>query len=109
MSLFKIRLRSFSVSSCENSLCRPEVRSFDPLIPSQRKGGGGGRTGIFSGQGLCDLSVYEFFQIVCSVTPFLDQVFRCFFSMDNLRDYSEDDPVSSSSLGRSVAKLPSSS
>ena len=86
------------------------MRSFDPLIPSQRKGGGG--TGIFSGQGLCDLSVYEFFQIslsLCSVTPFLDQVFRCFFSMDNLRGYGEDEPSSSSGLGRSVAKLPSSS
>ena len=29
--------------------------------------------------------------------------------MDNLRDYGEDDPASSSGLGRSVAKLPSSS
>ena len=28
--------------------------------------------------------------------------------MDNLRDYGEDDPASSSGLGRSVAKLPSS-
>ena len=29
--------------------------------------------------------------------------------MDNLRDYGEDDPASSSGLGRSMAKLPSSS
>ena len=90
------------------------MRSFDPLKPSQRKrgGGGGGGTGIFSGQGLCDLSVYEFFQFflsTCYVTLFLDQVFRCFFSMDNLRDYGQDDQASSSGLGRSVAKLPSSS
>ena len=104
MSLFWFHLRSFSVSAFENSLCRPKVRSFDPLIPSQR--------GIFSGRGLCDLPVYEFFQIflsICSVTPFLDQVFRCFFSMDNLRDYGGDDTASSSGLGRSMAKLPSSS
>ena len=31
------------------------------------------------------------------------------FSMDNLRDYGEDNPASSSGLGHSVAKLPSSS
>ena len=73
----------------------------------------GGGTGIFSGQVFkCDLSVYRVLQIslfICDVSPFLDQVFRCFFSMDNLRDYGEDEPASSSSLGRSVAKLPSSS
>ena len=54
----------------------------------------------------------KFFQIslfLCSVSPFLDQVFRCFFSMDNLRGYGEDEQRSSSSLGRSVEKLPSSS
>ena len=70
-------------------------------------------TGIFSGQVFkCDLSVYRVLQIslfICDVSPFLDQVFRCFFSMDNLRGYGEDEPASSSSLGRSVAKLPSSS
>ena len=73
------------------------------LIPSQR---GGGR-GIFSVQDLCDLS--RILLSICSVTPFLDQVFRCFFSMDNLRVYGEDDAVSSSGLGRASTKLPSSS
>ena len=78
------------------------------LIPSQRRGG----RGIFSVQDLCDLSVYEISRIllsICSVTPFLDQVFSCFFSMDNLRVYGEDDAVSSSGLGRSSTKLPPSS
>ena len=80
------------------------------LNPFPKEGRGGG--GIFSDQDLCDLSVYEISRIflsICSVTPFLDQVFRCFFCMDNLRDYGEDDAVSSSGLGRSLAKLPSSS
>ena len=49
------------------------------------------------------------FLSICSVTPFLDQVFRHFFSMDNLRDYGEDNTVSSAGLGQSLAKLPSSS
>ena len=55
------------------------------------------------------LRISRIFLSICSVTPFLDQVFRCFSSMDNLRDYGEDDAVSSSGLGRSLVKLPSSS
>ena len=86
-------------------------RKWGPLLLNPFPKAGGGR-GIFSVQDLCDLSVYEISRIllsICSVTPFLDQVFRCFFSMDNLRVYGEDDAVSSSGLGRSSTKLPSSS
>ena len=55
------------------------------------------------------LRIFQNFLIHLFRNPFLDQVFRCFFSMDNLRDYGKDDAVSSSGLGRSLAKLPSSS
>ena len=105
MSSFLIHLRRSSVSNFAMSTGSEVLCS---LIPSQRRGG----RGIFSDQDLCDLSGYKISRIflsICSVTPFLDQVFRCFFSMDNLRDYDEDDAVSSSGLGRSLAKLPSSS
>ena len=100
MSSFLIHLRRFSISNFEISLCRPEVRSFAPF--SLPKGGGGGGGGGGAGDSRIFLSI-------CSVTPFLDQVFRRFFRMDNLRDYGEDDAVSSSGFGRSLAKLPSSS
>ena len=97
------------------------MRSFDLIVPFTKRagwwwcggGGGGGehrnrfRSGIWY-----DLSVYRVLQIslfICDVSPFLDQVFRCLFSMDNLRGFGEDEPSSSYSLGRSGAKLPSSS
>ena len=60
---------------------------------------------------MCDLSVYRILQIslfICTVSPYLDQVFRCVFSMDNLRGYGEDEPSSSAGLGPSAAQLPSS-
>ena len=41
--------------------------------------------------------------------PFSNQVFRRFFSMDNLRGYSEDDISSSACLGPSSKELPSPS
>ena len=51
------------------------------LIPYQMRWGGG--WGIFSYQDLYDLSVHEISRnllSICSITPFLDQVFRGFFS-----------------------------
>ena len=80
------------------------------LLRSFPKGKGG--RGIFSCLDLCDLSVYEFSRIflyICSVAPCLNQVFRNFFSMDNLKDYGEDATASSTSLGQSLERLPSSS
>ena len=90
-------------------------RKWGPLIfyfPSQRRGGGGWGQESFPVKYLMWPSVYRVLQIslfIYDVSPFLDQVFRCFFSMDNLRGYGEDETMPSSSLGRSAAKLPSSS
>ena len=41
--------------------------------------------------------------------PVLRPDFRCFFTMDNLRGYGEDEPLSTSCLGPSSQELPSSS
>ena len=54
--------------------------------------GGGGR-GFFSGQGNVPFQFYEFsriYLVTCSVTPYLNQVFRRCFSMENLRAYVDD-------------------
>ena len=47
--------------------------------------------------------------LICDVSPFSNQVFRRFFSMDNLRGYGEDETSSSSCLGPSSKELPSPS
>ena len=63
-----------------------------PLFFLLEKGGGGGR-GFFSGQGNVPFQFYEFSRIYlvpCSVTPYLNQVFRRCFSMENLRAYVDD-------------------
>ena len=91
-----------------------------PLIlclSSQRRGGGGGGGGgaeesfpvrflnvTFQFTELLQISL-----LICDVSPFLDQVFRCFFSMNNLRGYGEDETSSSSCLGPSSKELPSPS
>ena len=75
------------------------------------KGGGGGR-GISSAHDYVIYTLYEFSKIslfVSSVAPFLNQVFRRCFSMDNLRAYAEDDSASSTSTGQLAKSLPPSS
>ena len=62
-----------------------------PLFFLLEKGGGG--RGFFSGQGNVPFQFYEFsriYLIPCSVTPYLNQVFRRCFSMENLRAYVDD-------------------
>ena len=62
-----------------------------PLFFLLEKGGGG--RGFFSGQGNVPFQFYEFSRIYlvpCSVTPYLNQVFRRCFSMENLRAYVDD-------------------
>ena len=112
MSFFIFHLRSSSVSSYEISLCRPEVRSFDPLIPSQSQMKGGGHGNLFQSSLMWPFSLQNFpdFFIPLFRIPVLRAGFPLLlFSMDNLRGYGEDEQASSSSSGRSVAKLPSSS
>ena len=46
---------------------------------------------------------------VCYVAPYLNQVFRRCFSMDNLRAYAEDDSASSPSTGQLAKRPPLSS
>ena len=102
MEFLRFRLRKFALST------RSEVLwSFNPFP----KEGWGGHGNLFRSRFTWPFSIriFPIFLSICSVTPFLDQVFLCFFSMDNLKDYGEDDPASSSGLGRSMVKLPSSS
>ena len=57
-------------------------------------------------------TLYKFYRIslfVCAVTPYLNQVFRRCFSMDNLRAYAEDDSTSSPGTGKSTKRIPPSS
>ena len=56
-------------------------------------------------------TLYEFSRIylfVCSVTLYLNQVFRHCFSMDNLRASTEDDSASSPSMGQLAKRTPPS-
>ena len=50
-------------------------------------------------------SLPSFYRFLCSYVTYP----RCFFSMDNLRGYGEDEPSSSSRLGPSSQELPASS
>ena len=87
-----------------------EFRSFVPSFFSLWKKGGGG--GIFSVQDYVIYTLYEFSGIslfVCYVAPYLNQVFRRCFSMDNLRAYAEDDSASSPSTGQLAKRPPPSS
>ena len=102
MSSCSLQLRRFSVCDFENSFVDRIKGSL--LLCSFPKGKGGE---IFSILDLCDLSVN--FLFICSVAPCLNQVFRHFFSMDNLKDYGEDATASSTGLGQSLERLPSSS
>ena len=85
-----------------NSIIRVN-RNLGPLFlhsfPIGKRRGGGGR-GIFSVQDYVIYTLYEFSGIslfVCLVAPYLNQVFRRCFSMDNLKAYAEDDTASSTS------------
>ena len=73
-------------------MCLNNIWSFVSLYFSFWKKGGGGR-GFFSGQGNVPFQFYKFSRIYlvpCSVTPYLNQVFRRCFSMENLRAYVDD-------------------
>ena len=76
-------------------------------------GGGGGSRGIFPVRFInVTFQIIELLQIsllICDISPFSNQVLRRFFSMDNLRGYSEDDTSSSACLGPSCKELPSPS
>ena len=92
-------------------------RKWGPLIlclSSQRRGGGEGWAEesfpvrfINVTFQLTDL--LQFSLLICDVSPFSNQFFRRFFSVDNLRGYGEDDTSSSSCLGPSSKELPSPS
>ena len=66
------------------------VLCFPLFFPLEKRGGG---RGFFSGQGNVPFQFYDFSRIYlvpCSVTPYLNQVFRPCFSMENLRAYVDD-------------------
>ena len=93
--MFYFTLRRFSVLKFD--ICVWTI--FGPLFPftfpsgKRGGGGGGGGRGFFSGQGNVPFQFYEFSRIYlvpCSVTPYLNQVFRRCFSMENLRAYVDD-------------------
>ena len=89
--MFYFTLRRFSVLKFD--ICVWTI--FGPLFPftfPSGKRGGGGR-GFFSGQRNVPFQFYEFsriYLVTCSVTPYLNQVFRRCFSMENLRAYVDD-------------------
>ena len=91
-------------------------RKWGPLIlclSSQRRGRGGGAEESFPVRFIdVTFQIIELLQIsllICDVSPFSNQVFRRFFSMDNQRGYDEDDTSSFSCLGPSFKELPPSS
>ena len=84
-------------------------RSFVPSFLSHWKRRGG--RGIFSVQDYVIFTLYEFSRIylfVCSVTPYLNQVFHRCFNMDNLKAYAEDDSASFPSTGQLAKRTPPS-
>ena len=76
-------------------------------------GGGGGAEESFPVRFInVTFQIIKLLQIsllICNVSPFSNQVFRRFFSMDNLRGYGEDDTLGSACLGPSSKELPSPS
>ena len=80
-----------------------------PFFTKKRWGGGGGAEESF--QVRCLNVTFQFTEFFCSYVtyPRSQTRFPLFFSMDNLRGYGEDEPLSSSCLGPSSQELPSSS
>ena len=112
MSLLLFPLRRSSVSEIQIRVWT----EFGPLFPlsfpcGKGGGGGGGGRGFFSVQDYVIHTLYEFSRIylfTCSVYPYLNQLFRRCFSMDNLRAYVEDGSESPS-VQEQLAKRPNPS
>ena len=113
MSLFNFPLRRSSVFEIE--IC--VWTEFGPLFPlsfscgKRGGGGGGGGGGILLCSRLCPTSfvrISRIYLFTCSVYPYLNQVFRRCFSMDNLRVYVEDGSESLS-VQEQLAKRPNPS
>ena len=106
MSLFFFPLRRSSVFEFQFVSERNLVLC--SLFPFPLEKGG---RGFFSVQDYVIHTLYEFSRIylfVCSVYPYLNQVFRRCFSMDNLRAYA-DDGSESPSVPEQLAKRPTTS
>ena len=114
MSSCLFHSRRFSVCNFKNSFVD---RNWGPLLlrsfPKGKVGGGGGggAGNLFRSRFMWPFSlrIFQNFIIHLFHSPVLRPGFPSFFSMDNLRDYGEDDTASSTGLGQLVARLPSSS